>query len=119
MKYCYTCKTSRPDGFKFCTRCGSSFDVKYCRNIHPNPVDAVYCQLCGSSDLSVPHRRPRTRTSWVVVLLIMSISTVGTVVSMALAPLAQLGIATTWEIVTVMAIITLAVVIWTSIKNGL
>jgi hypothetical protein len=59
MKYCYTCKRSSPDTFVFCTRCGSSFDVKYCRKLHANSAQAEYCQVCGSSDLSTPHIRPK------------------------------------------------------------
>src|SRR5713101_1826853 len=61
MKYCYTCRAYRPEDSTFCTRCGSSFGVKYCRKLHPNPVTAEYCRVCGSSDLSTPHKRPRRR----------------------------------------------------------
>ena len=68
MKYCYTCKRSSPDTCAFCTHCGSSFDVKYCRKLHANSAQAEYCRVCGSSDLSTPHIRPKRSGTVVIVL---------------------------------------------------
>src|SRR6266849_1212039 len=110
MKYCYTCRAYRPNDSTFCTRCGSSFDVKYCRKLHPNPVTAEYCRLCGSSDLSTPHRRPKREMVTLVAVLVVSLSAVGTALMVILRPLLEDGNAVPWRIVACMVLIGLAVV---------
>src|SRR6266851_8839725 len=67
MKYCHTCKRYRPDASAFCTQCGSSFDLKLCPRLHPNSTQAEYCHICGSSDLSTPHKRPKGRGHGLVI----------------------------------------------------
>jgi uncharacterized membrane protein YvbJ len=69
MKYCYNCRRTRPDTFLFCSGCGASFDAKYCRKLHANSPQAEYCHLCGSSDLSSPHKRPK---EWRMALIVLS-----------------------------------------------
>lgn len=73
MKYCYTCKRYRPDKSAFCTQCGSSFDLKLCPRLHPNSIRAEYCQICGSSDLSTPHKRPRLTKLWLIALILLAL----------------------------------------------
>src|SRR5438128_6848258 len=84
MKYCHNCKIYRPEDSRFCTRCGSSFDVKYCRKLHPNSVTAEYCSVCGSSDLSTPHK-PSSRQS----VAVLTIAAVGIVTVTAVIVLAS------------------------------
>src|SRR5712692_8550881 len=73
MKYCCTCKMYRPDASVFCTQCGSSFDLKLCPKLHPNSTRAEYCHVCGSSDLSTPHRRPRLPKVLKVALVLLTV----------------------------------------------
>jgi len=70
MKYCYTCKRYFTDEFHFCTQCGKSFTVRFCRSgRHLNPIDAHYCRECGSSDLSNPDKEPPDSTPAKVFLI--------------------------------------------------
>src|SRR5207249_11017808 len=69
MKHCYNCDRKYPDTFLFCTACGASFDVKYCRKLHANSSQAEYCHLCGSSELSSPHHRPK---EWQMAVIVLS-----------------------------------------------
>jgi RNA polymerase subunit RPABC4/transcription elongation factor Spt4 len=63
MKYCYTCKRFFTNEFRFCSLCGRSFGVRYCRRgRHINAIDAHYCRECGSSDLSTPVKKPPDST---------------------------------------------------------
>ena len=64
-------------------QCGASFDVKYCRRLHPNPATADYCRVCGSSDLSLPDRRPRSSRAGLIALVVIGTSLAG--VSLLLA----------------------------------
>jgi hypothetical protein len=38
----------------FCQFCGTSYGVKLCPRMHPNPRKAQVCSRCGSRDLSTP-----------------------------------------------------------------
>src|SRR5712692_8891555 len=88
-KYCYTCRRYCAEPALFCIQCGGSFDLKYCPSLHPNSVSAVYCRSCGSSDLSVPHRRPKRGLAGMMILLVVSVSVVGSALTLALKPLLQ------------------------------
>src|ERR1051326_1422918 len=56
MKYCLNCKLYFSEQVSFCTQCGASFNVRYCsRRLHLNSINAKYCKLCGTSDLSKPN----------------------------------------------------------------
>lgn len=73
MKYCYNCKAYRPNTFRFCSQCGGSFSTRYCRKLHTNPVQAEYCGVCGSSDLSIPHKAPKfSNVGWTVAVPIVT-----------------------------------------------
>lgn len=85
MKYCYTCKRYRPDASTFCTQCGSSFDAKYCRKLHRNSTDSDYCSMCGSSDLSTPHREPRLPRIWVIASMLLALVVLGVVLVVVVA----------------------------------
>lgn len=97
----------------FCTLCGSSFDVKYCRKLHPNPVTAEYCGVCGSSDLSTPHRRPKRGMVGVVTLVVVSISVAGSTLVVIIRPLVEDDIGAHLGIVGIAALMGLAAVMWT------
>src|SRR5229473_2075982 len=111
-KYCYTCRRYCVEPALFCIQCGGSFDLKYCSRLHANSISAVYCRLCGSSDLSVPHRRPKRGLAGTVILLVASMSVAGSALTLVLKPLMQDdGIAPS-EIVGGTTLICLAVVLW-------
>ncbi len=57
MKYCFQCNRITTGEPLFCNYCGSSYDVKLCSRLHPNPRRAEVCSLCGSRDLSTPQPR--------------------------------------------------------------
>lgn len=52
MIICKSCRTSWPDGSKFCGTCGGAFYGKRCSKGHWSPKSAQSCTLCGSADLS-------------------------------------------------------------------
>lgn len=54
MKKCYRCNTKSPKEFRYCRRCGCSFRFRYCGKGHINPVNAQYCNECGSEKMSTP-----------------------------------------------------------------
>ena len=54
MKYCFGCNHITPGDPLFCQSCGSSYDVKLCPRLHPNPRHAEVCSRCGSREFSTP-----------------------------------------------------------------
>lgn len=54
MKYCNECHKLTTGNPLFCTHCGSSYAVKLCSRMHPNPTFAQVCSECGTRDLSRP-----------------------------------------------------------------
>ncbi len=52
MIICKSCRTSWPDGSKFCGTCGGAFYGKRCPKGHWSPKSAQSCTRCGSADLS-------------------------------------------------------------------
>lgn len=54
MKYCYGCGRLTPGNPLFCMSCGSSYDLKLCPRMHPNPRHAEVCSQCGSREFSTP-----------------------------------------------------------------
>lgn len=62
MKYCFQCGRLTSGEPLFCNFCGSSFDVKLCPRLHPNPRVATVCSQCGSRELSSP--QPRVSIWW-------------------------------------------------------
>ena len=61
MRWCRSCGRLSVGRPSFCTRCGRSFDVRICTRGHVNRRDATFCVVCGSPELSTPHRR---RSAW-------------------------------------------------------
>ena len=57
MKYCFQCNRVTGGEPLFCSRCGSSYDLKLCPRLHPSPRHAEVCSRCGSRDLSTPQPR--------------------------------------------------------------
>jgi len=78
MKRCHDCGRLSPEGALFCGACRSSFGVKLCPKLHINPVEVKYCFVCGSEELSKPHRRPRGNRLvvffWLVVLTLVLVA---------------------------------------------
>src|SRR5713226_4221950 len=78
MKRCHDCGRLSPEGAVFCGTCRSSFGVKLCPKLHINPVEVKYCSVCGSEELSKPHRRPRGNRLvvffWLVVLTLVLVA---------------------------------------------
>src|SRR5207247_8377214 len=92
MKHCYNCDSKYPDTFLFCTGCGTSFDVKYCRKLHANSSQAEYCHLCGSSELSSPHKRPKESIRSVIVLGLVVLFAVAGILRIVLGSLPETGL---------------------------
>ena len=92
MKHCYNCDRKYPDTFLFCTACGASFDVKYCRKLHANSSTAEYCHVCGSSELSSPHKRPKESMRSVLVLGLVVLSAVAGILRLVLRSLPETGL---------------------------
>src|SRR6266704_2028720 len=92
MKHCYNCRRKYPDTCLFCTACGASFDVKYCRKLHANSSHAEYCHVCGSSELSSPHKRPKESMRSVLVLGLVVLSAVAGILRLVLRSLPETGL---------------------------
>lgn len=71
MKYCFQCGRITSGEPLFCNFCGSSFDVKLCPRLHPNPRVATVCSQCGSRELSSP--QPRVSFWWSVLAYLLLI----------------------------------------------
>ena len=69
----------------FCTTCGSSFGVKLCPKLHPNPLAAQYCSTCGSRQLSRPHRARKPTRAFRILITV-------SLIALAIIPL-SIGIA--------------------------
>ncbi len=54
MKYCHRCHKLTLGEPVFCNFCGSTYSVKLCGRLHPNPRSAQACSQCGSRDFSTP-----------------------------------------------------------------
>ena len=88
MKYCRNCQLYFGDDVQFCTFCGASFNVKYCRRrLHPNPIDARYCRLCGASDLSKPHAKPQQTTRRLPLVFFVALSVAAAALLLVVIPL--------------------------------
>src|SRR5436190_18850548 len=92
MKHCYNCDSKYPDTCLFCTGCGASFDVKYCRRLHANSSQAEYCHLCGSSELSSPHKRPNDSMRTVIALGLIVLFAVPGILRLVLSSLPETGV---------------------------
>ena len=92
MKHCYNCDRKYSDAFLFCTGCGASFDVKYCRKLHANSTQAEYCHLCGSSELSSPHKQPKESMRSVIVLGLVALFAVAGILRLVLRSLPESGL---------------------------
>lgn len=71
MKFCYQCGRFTPGEPLFCQSCGSTYDVKLCPRLHPNPRWADICSQCGSHDLSTP--QPRIPLLWRVLAFVLRV----------------------------------------------
>lgn len=65
MRYCRFCRGLSFGNPVYCRRCRRSFNTKVCPAGHPNIRGAVFCEQCGSADLSLP----QTRISGIVRIL--------------------------------------------------
>src|SRR2546425_13111650 len=117
MKYCHNCKIYRSGESKFCTRCGSSFDVKYCRKLHLNTVTAEYCSVCGSSDLSTPHKPSSRQTVAVLTAAGVGIAAAVIVLASVLQSLFIEGSDFFGEMLIVAICSAMATVCWSGWKN--
>jgi len=54
MRYCPFCHRWNLDRPQLCNYCGRSWYVRLCPRGHENPVDAQFCGICGSTDLTDP-----------------------------------------------------------------
>ena len=52
MKICLTCRRASPARATCCTGCGRMLGARMCPEGHLNPVEAQFCQHCGSEELT-------------------------------------------------------------------
>jgi len=86
-KCCNNCKKSYPEEHAFCPSCGTSFDAKYCPKLHQNDLRAIYCHVCGSSDLSTPHDQPTRIALTLLIVTVLAYAGaiwVGTIIMLSL-----------------------------------
>jgi RNA polymerase subunit RPABC4/transcription elongation factor Spt4 len=57
VRYCHRCRKMTPGDPTFCNFCGSTYDLKLCSRLHPNPRHATVCSQCGSREMSTPQPR--------------------------------------------------------------
>ena len=57
MNYCHFCHKMTPGDPIFCNFCGSTYNLKLCCRLHPNPRHATVCSQCGSREMSAPQPR--------------------------------------------------------------
>jgi hypothetical protein len=75
MRYCPYCKRVNLGSPKFCNYCGKTWYLRICPKGHENAIDAGFCRLCGSSDLSTPSGSKPTWKwlprclSWIILIL--------------------------------------------------
>src|SRR2546426_1441963 len=112
MKHCYNCGRKYPDTFLFCTGCGASFDVKYCRKLHANSSQAEYCHLCGSSELSSPHKRPKESMRSAIVCGVVLLFATGVILRFVLRSLPEVGLMSPGTVMATASASASFVVIW-------
>src|SRR3989442_14689706 len=117
MKHCYNCDRKYPDTFLFCTGCGASFDVKYCHKLHANSTHAEYCHVCGSSELSSPHKRPPESMRSLIVLTIFVLFAAAGIVRMVLRSLPESGLMQTRMVLATASASACFVAIWSFVKR--
>jgi RNA polymerase subunit RPABC4/transcription elongation factor Spt4 len=64
MRYCTSCHNLTAGTPLFCSTCGSTYDLRLCPRLHPNPRSAQICSQCGSRDLSQPEPEVSFITRW-------------------------------------------------------
>ena len=118
MKYCYTCKSEYPDTFLFCTRCGASFDVKYCRNLHANSREAEYCNVCGSSNLSSTDDRPKESRAGIIIGTAIVLCAIVGILFIVLSSFGETTIIRPRTVLLTAAFAAGAVVVWDTFRGG-
>lgn len=53
----------------FCTFCGSTYDVKLCPRLHPNPRYAEVCAQCGSREMTAPQPKIPLPLKFLILIL--------------------------------------------------
>src|SRR5207249_2253890 len=117
MKHCHNCDRNYPDTFFFCTGCGASFDVKYCRKLHANSSQAEYCHACGSSELSSPHKRPTEPMRPVIALTVIVLFAAAGILRMVLGSLPESGFMQPRTVLATAGVSASLVVIWSSVRR--
>ena len=117
MKHCNNCDRKYPDTFLFCTACGASFDVKYCGKLHANSSQAEYCHVCGSSDLSSPHKRPTESMSIVIVVTVIVLVAAGEILTLVLRSLPESGLMQPRTVLVTASASACSVAIWSWVKR--
>jgi hypothetical protein len=64
MRYCTACHNLTAGDPLFCATCGTTYNVRLCPRLHPNPRYAHVCSQCGSHDLSQPQPEVFFLTRW-------------------------------------------------------
>ena len=120
MKYCYTCSRYFTDEFLFCTQCGRSFGVRYCRNgLHLNSTASEYCRECGSSDLSTPDEEPQDSMPLKVLIFAAALLGLVLAVTFVIASLRATESLPSGRIFLFMIGIAITLVSWTSFRRNM
>ena len=64
MKFCYQCSKASVGDPPFCSKCGRSYDIRFCPRMHRNSRFAKACRECGSRELS--EAQPQVSLWWKV-----------------------------------------------------
>jgi predicted amidophosphoribosyltransferase len=64
MKFCYQCGKASAGDPPFCSKCGRSYDIRFCPRMHRNSRFAKACRECGSRELS--EAQPQVSLWWKV-----------------------------------------------------
>src|SRR5688572_3964551 len=92
MRRCTNCLHFNSGHPTFCSQCGRTFGARICARGHANRRTALYCEECGSAELSTP-APPESLWQWLTSLLLFAIPAVmggAIVLALVLAVLSSL-----------------------------
>ena len=119
MKHCYTCSRFFTDEYQFCTGCGRSFGVRYCRSgLHLNSAASEYCRECGSSDLSTPDEEPPDSKSVKVFIVATALAGLALAVTFVFLSLQATESLPSWKILLLMLGGAIVLVSWSSFRQN-
>jgi hypothetical protein len=95
MRRCTNCFRFHAGHPTFCAHCGRSFGVRICARGHANRRTAVYCEECGSAELSAA-APPESLLQWLSTLVLAAVPVVAGV-AIAAALLLAIVLSVDWD----------------------